>query len=65
MKLMNGKVFLDTNILVYAHTDIDPIKQTIAIIENLSVIVRRFYRNLQIHFIENLVFHEMILKRLL
>jgi len=27
---MSGSVFLDTNILVYAHTDIDAAKQTIA-----------------------------------
>ncbi|HEY2582684.1 MAG TPA: PIN domain-containing protein [Mucilaginibacter sp.] len=27
---MNGKVFLDTNILVYAHTDFDTVKQLVA-----------------------------------
>jgi predicted nucleic acid-binding protein len=27
---MNGKVFFDTNVLVYAHTDLDTAKQSIA-----------------------------------
>ena len=30
MRLMNGKAFLDTNILVYAHTDHDMVKQQTA-----------------------------------
>lgn len=37
MKPMNAKAFIDTNILVYAHTDLDPRKQSIAqklILEN-------------------------------
>ncbi len=38
---MSDRVFLDTNILVYAHTDVDVAKQSIAqklIIDNLSFI---------------------------
>lgn len=34
---MNGRVFVDTNVLVYAHTDLDPAKQSVAqslILEN-------------------------------
>jgi len=27
---MSDKVFLDTNILVYAHTDVDIVKQSVA-----------------------------------
>jgi predicted nucleic acid-binding protein len=30
MRPMNGKVFIDTNVLVYAHTDLDPRKQLLA-----------------------------------
>ena len=30
MKLMNDNIFLDTNILVYEHTDMDPVKQSVA-----------------------------------
>jgi len=30
MKQTSGNIFFDTNILVYAHTDIDPVKQSIA-----------------------------------
>ena len=41
MKLMNDKVFLDTNILVYAYSNTEPDKQAIArniIAENESYI---------------------------
>lgn len=41
MKPTNGKVFLDTNVLVYAHTDVDTAKQPVAqdlILDNESFI---------------------------
>ena len=41
MKPMNDKIFLDTNIIIYAHTDAEPEKQKIAqkvITEKLTII---------------------------
>ncbi len=41
MRQTNDKVFLDTNIIVYAHTDVEPDKQKIAqaiIAETLTII---------------------------
>lgn len=38
---MSDRVFLDTNILIYAHTDVDPVKQLISqnlIVDNLTYI---------------------------
>lgn len=53
---MSGKVFFDTNVLVYAHTDIDTVKQSIA--QNLILNNESFISSQVIQELANTLFRK-------